>query len=239
MKIHSLQQLLREHATTTRKVRSESFFKMAPGEYGHGDQFIGVKMGDVRSIAQKYKDLSLEVLTRIVMSPVHEDRMCALIIAVNRMKKEKDPEQRFAIVQWYLDNKAWVNNWDLVDVSAHYILGSYVLEYPEKRKILDTLVASDRMWDRRIAMVSTWIMNRDGEINMTLYLAEKLLDDPEDLMHKATGWMLREAWKKDQNRVEEFIAKHYEKMPRTMLRYAIERMENNKRKKFLKGEFVV
>jgi len=236
MNLHPLQKQLREYATPARKARSESFFKMGPGEYSHGDQFIGVKMGDIRSAAQKYHDLSLDVLGDIIASSIHEDRMCVLIILVNRMKKEKAPQERRRIVDWYLDNKEWVNNWDLVDVSAHYILGQHVLEHPEERNLLKKLIASDRMWDRRIAIVSTWIMNQAGEIDMTLYLAEKLLDDPEDLMHKATGWMLREAWKKKPERVERFITKHYQEMPRTMLLYVIERMEEGKRKRFLKGE---
>jgi len=231
-----IQKELRKYSSINRKEKSEYFFKTDNGGYSEHDKFIGVSMPNIRCIAKKFIDMSLLDVASLLHSEIHEDRLCALVILSEQSKKANKLE-RSKITKCYLKNKKWVNNWDLVDVSAHYILGNYILDNPEKRGILDTLVISKNMWDRRIAIVSTWIMNRTGKIDETLILSEKLLEDKEDLIHKAVGWMLREAWKKEPERVEDFLKQHYNRLPRTTLRYAIERMEEGKRKIFLKGEF--
>jgi len=233
--MNSIQKILRKHASKNRKATNERFFKMGKGEYSAHDIFIGVSMPDLRRVAADFSDVTYELIKETLYSDIHEDRTCALIILVNRYKKS-DHKERKRIVQFYLKHKNQINNWDLVDVSAPYIIGQYILDNPKERAILDKLVISKNMWHRRIAIVATLTLNRAGKITETLHLSEKLLDDVEDLTHKAIGWMLREAWKQDAPAVEAFIKKHYDRIPRTTLRYAIERMEESKRKRFLKGE---
>ncbi|MCA9351686.1 DNA alkylation repair protein [Patescibacteria group bacterium] len=230
--MNSIQQALRKHASKNRKAANERFFKMGEGEYSAHDTFIGVSMPDLRMVAANFSDVTYELIKETLYSNIHEDRACALIILVNRYK-EGSKQDRKAVVEFYLKHKNQINNWDLVDVSAPYIIGQYVLDNPKERPILDKLVVSKDMWQRRIAIVATLTLNRAGKIKEILNLSEKLFDDTEDLTHKAVGWMLREAWKQDAPAVERFIKKHYDRIPRTTLRYAIERMEESKRKKFL------
>lgn len=221
-------------ANDERKKSNEWFFKTGKGQYGEGDQFIGVRMPDCRYVAKQFKGVDFSELKKLISDPIHEVRMCALLILVGQYK---EGQQKKEVLDFYLAHKKYVNNWDLVDISAHYILGQAILDGIQDESILQKLRESKSLWDRRIAIVSTWIMIRSGNIQTTLDLAEKLLSDPEDLMHKAVGWMLREAWKKDSFAVEEFLIKHYSKIPRTTLRYAIERIEEGKRTRFLKGDF--
>lgn len=232
----AIQKELRKYASAERIGKSEYFFKTDEGGYSADDKFIGVRMPHVRLVAKQFFKATFSDIKHLLHSEIHEDRLCALVILSERAKKAK-PLELERIVMFYIKHKKQVNNWDLVDLSAHYILGQYILDNPKERYILDTLVSSQNIWDRRIAMVSTWVMNRAGYIDETLYLAEKLLEDQEDLIHKAVGWMLREAWKKDSERVESFLKKHYERLPRTTLRYAIEKIEPIKRKRFLTNSF--
>lgn len=227
---------LRKYSSAKRKTSNQWFFKTDDGCYSAHDKFIGVSVPNTRKVAKIYADLPLVDVKELLYSEIHEDRLCALIILVNKYKNTDLSEQE-KIVKFYLKHKKYVNNWDLVDASAHYILGQYILDHPKERVILDKLVVSKSLWDRRIAIVSTWIINREGKISETLYLSKQLLSDEEDLIHKAVGWMLREAWKKDAQRVENFLKDNYVDLPRTTLRYAIERMEEKKRRKFLKGAF--
>ena len=230
--MNNIQKSLRKHASKNRKAANERFFKMGKGEYSAHDTFIGVAMPDLRKVAADFSGATYELIKETLYSNIHEDRACALIMLVNRYKKA-DHQERKKIVQFYLKHKNQVNNWDLVDVSAPYIIGQYILDNPKERMILDKLVVSKNMWHRRIAIVSTLTLNRAGKIGETLRLSEKLLDDAQDLTHKAVGWMLREAWKQDASTVEMFIKKHYDRIPRTMLRYAIERMDEVRRKRIL------
>ncbi len=193
-------------------------------------------MPDLRKVAKKFSSLDFSELEEILDSPIHEERLLAVIILADRAKKA-DKEELKKIVRFYLKKKRRINNWDIVDVSVPHILGRYFLEFPEDGKVLDRMVLSKNLWERRMAIVSTLTLIRNNQFQKTLDLAEKLLDDREDLMHKAVGWMLREVWKKDSQKCEEFLIRHYSRIPRTALRYAIERMEEKKRKKFLKGEF--
>jgi 3-methyladenine DNA glycosylase AlkD len=179
-------------------------------------------------------------------APIHEDRSCALSILVQRYEKcgeradrsaPADPEPRKTILDFYLHNMQYINNWDLVDCSAHNILGRAIHEGLQEVVILDRLAVSDILWERRIAIIATMYFIHKGQLDHTFRLAERLLADREDLMHKAVGWMLREAWKKDPAAVETFLIKHYPQIPRTALRYAIEKMEETKRQRFLKGRF--
>lgn len=238
-------------ANARRKKINEWFFKTGPGEYGEGDQFIGVCMPDLRNVAKKFEEIEFVELQKLVESRIHEERLCALVIAVykfetaNKINKKTTTEKEILskknqareIYKWYISNTQWINNWDLVDVSCHKIVGGFLLQNPNEIDLLRRLSDSKNMWERRISIVSTWMFIREGELAMTLELAEKLLGNTEDLMHKSVGWMLREAWKKDEERIEAFLIKHYINLPRTTLRYAIERIEEGKRKRFLNGEF--
>lgn len=233
-----LQKDLMQHASDYRKRANEYFFKTGPGEYGEGDQFAGIQMPSIRSAIKPYLDMSLLGINEMLYHEIHEFRMAALLILGHQYKKAKDPFQQEEICAFYLKHKSQVNNWDLVDLSAPHILGQHTLNQNFLNKeVLFVLVNSPVLWDRRIAMVSTLAFIRKGYLELCFQLAELLLDDKEDLMHKALGWMLREAWKRDSLIVEEFIKEHYTRLPRTSLRYAIERMEPVQRKSYLKGSF--
>ncbi len=207
------------------------FFKTAPGEYGEGDIFLGIKVPDQRKIAVQYSDIDLTELVYLLKDPVHECRLTALLILVR--KYEKKEVERKEIVDFYLENTDFINNWDLVDLSAPKILGPWL--YTRERSILYSLAESGDLWKQRIAVLATYFFIKKGDFTETFALSELLLNHKHDLIHKAVGWMLRETGKIDQNEEERFLKKHYKKMPRTMLRYAIERFDEEKRGKYLKG----
>lgn len=209
------------------------FFKCGVGEYGEGDRFLGVVVPDVRAVAKKNLFASLFDIEALLGSPWHEARLCALIILVQQSRKSVPKE----VFEFYLSHTSGINNWDLVDLTAPSIVGGYLLENPQERERLYSLADSTLLWEQRIAIVSTLTLIRNGEFNDTYSLAVKLMSHKHDLMHKAVGWMLREAWKKDPAAVETFLIKHYPQIPRTALRYAIEKMEETKRQRFLKGRF--
>jgi 3-methyladenine DNA glycosylase AlkD len=231
-----IQKSLRQYATLERKSKIEWFFKTGKGQYGEGDKFIGVTNPDVRRVARQYQDIALSELELLTRSPIHEDRLCALIILVNQNKKS-NLETRQKIVKLFLNNLEFINNWDLVDCSAHYILGRAIAEGVENIKILDNLANSKILWERRIAIISTMYFISQNNITESLRIAKVFLSDKEDLIHKAVGWTLREAWKRKAQEVEKFLKDNYLQLPRTTLRYTIERMEESKRKMFLKGVF--
>ena len=223
-------------ATEERRKANEWFFKTGKGEYGYGDIFLGVTVPNIRRIAKKFsQEISLQKLTELIRSPIHEVRLCALIILVNKYKKEDSDK----IYQFYMDHLTAINNWDLVDSSAPYIVGDYLYKHPEKSKILFDLVRSDNLWIRRISIISTFTFIRNNQFRTTLDLAKLLLTDDHDLIHKATGWMLREIYKRDADLIRQFLIQNYAQIPRTTLRYAIERMDKRERKKYLKGDFDV
>ena len=224
-------------ATEDRKRTNEWFFKTGKGEYGEHESFIGVSVPDIRKTISSYKEISLAELKKTLYSPIHELRLAALLILVAQFKKE-DRKVRKKIFDFYLKHKKQVNNWDLVDLSAPHIVGEYLYAYDRINiKVIDELNKSKILWYRRISILSTWAYIKKRDLNPCLRLSKQLLSDKEDLMHKAVGWMLREAWKRDWQRVEQFIRTNYDHMPRTMLRYAIEKIDQPKRKMILKGEF--
>ncbi|MBT3297970.1 DNA alkylation repair protein [archaeon] len=215
------------------------FFKTGKGEYGEGDIFLGMRVPKLREVAKRYYEMNLTDLVKLLQTNIHEYRLGALIILVNKYKKAKknnnDLEQR-KIVNLYLDNTKYINNWDLVDSSAHYILGEYLLEKEnlKDRKILYDLAKSKDLWERRISVISTFAFIRNNQFEDSLKISKILLYDHHDLIHKAVGWMLREIGKRNQEVEEKFLKQHYKTMPRTMLRYAIEKFEENKRQWYLK-----
>lgn len=208
------------------------FFKTGKGEYSEGDSFIGVRVPDMRKVAKGFLEMSFEHLEQLLLDKVHEYRQIALIILVDKFKKAGEREKKL-IFDFYLKHAEFVNNWDLVDLSAPTIVGGYLLD--RKRDILYKLARSKNLWKRRIAIVATSAFIAKGQFKDTLRIAELLLEDKRDLIHKAVGWMLREVGKKDQKVLEKFLDKHHKQMPRTMLRYAIEKFDERKRKFYMKG----
>lgn len=207
------------------------FFKTGKGEYGEGDIFIGITVPQNRAVAKKYLDAQFDDITELLHSPIHELRLSALLALVLKFKKHKDDNTHKSIVDFYLANTSYINNWDLVDLSCLYILGEYLHERPHD--VLFRLSESTNMWEQRIAIVSTLAFIRKGKFDTTLVLAEKFLTHKHDLMHKATGWMLREIGKKNTDLLRAFLEKHAHNMPRTALRYAIEKFTPEERKHYL------
>lgn len=201
------------------------FFKTGKGQYGEGDLFLGITVPENRMIAKHYINTSLEELNILISDPYHEVRFCALLILVEQFKKQK--ENREEIVNFYLNHTQYINNWDLVDLSCPLILGNYLLD--KERSLLDQLISSKLLWEQRIAIVTTMTFIRKGELDDIFRLSEVALFHPHDLMQKATGWMLREAGKKDKERLCDFLEKYHTTMPRTTLRYAIEKFDASER----------
>lgn len=204
------------------------YFKTGQGQYGEGDIFLGIRMPDIRRVAGKYSDIPFEDTLQLLKSPYHEKRMLALIFLVNKYKKGKEQNQIYSA---YMKNKKFINNWDLVDVSAPNIVGAHLFD--KDRSGLYRLAGSRSLWDRRIAIISTFYFIQKNDFEDTLKISQLLLMDGEDLIHKASGWMLREVGKRNPEKEEDFLEKYSGSMPRTMLRYAIEKFPEKKRKKFL------
>lgn len=230
--LSGLKKELKSKADPKRAEVSKWFFKTGPGEYGEGDIFLGVTVPETRKTAQKFKDIKFSEIKKLLISGIHEERLVALLILVNNFKKGSDGE-REKIFKFYLANTKKVNNWDLVDLSAHKIVGAYLLD--KSRSILYKLARSRNLWEKRISIISTFAFIGRDDFKDTLKISEILLNDKHDLIHKAVGWALREVGKKDLKSEENFLKKHYKKMPRTMLRYAIEKFPEKKRKDYLKG----
>jgi 3-methyladenine DNA glycosylase AlkD len=223
-------------ATEERRKVNEWFFKTGKGEYGYGDIFLGVTVPEIRKIAKKFsQEISLQELTELIRNPTHEVRLCALIILVNKYKKE----DKNKIYKYYLNHLNAINNWDLVDTSAPHIVGDYLYKNPKKSKILLEFSQSENLWIRRISIVSTLTFIKNNEFNQTLKIANLLIYDDHDLIHKAVGWMLREIYKRDESLIKQFLRQNYAQIPRTTLRYAIERMDKEERLLYLKGNFDV
>ena len=223
-------------ATEERRKVNEWFFKTGKGEYGYGDIFLGVNVPNIRRIAKKIsQEIPLQEITKLIQSPFHEVRLCALIILVNKYNKGQ-PER---IYRYYLKHLNSINNWDLVDTSAPHIVGDYLYNNPEKSKILLEFSHSENLWVRRVSIVSTLAFIKNNEFNETLEIAKLLLNDNHNLIHKAVGWMLREVYKRDEGLIKRFLRQNYAQIPRTTLRYAIERMDKEERLSYLKGNFDV
>lgn len=224
-------QSLRQYIDKEKAMILPRFFKTGKGEYGEGDRFLGVTVPNIRLVAKQYSNAPLEVASRLLDSEWHECRMCALLILVIQYKKAKK-ELKQEIFNLYLSRTDRINNWDLVDLSAPNIVGEHLYLCTD-RTILYQLADSPLLWERRIAMVSTLTFIRRGEFNDTFSLADKLVDSRHDLMQKAVGWMLREMGKRDIALLRIFLNKHASTMPRTMLRYAIEKMEATERTEWM------
>lgn len=199
----------------------QRFFKTQNGEYAEGDVFIGLRVPLTRKIASKYKELSLKEIEKLLESPIHEHRLAGLVIMVEQAKRTKDQGLR-KLYELYLKRTDRVNNWDLVDISCRDIVGKYL--YDKNRKPLYRMAKSKDLWERRISIVSTWWFIRENDLVDTWKISEMLLNDDHDLIHKAVGWMLREAGKRDESQLIAFLDKHADEMPRTMLRYSLEKL---------------
>jgi len=230
--LRDIRKALRAFADETDAVIYQRFFKTGPGEYGEGDRFIGVRVPATRRVAREYGTLPLVDTLTLLRSAIHEERLLALIILSLKFKAGT-PDEQAAVYRAYLDHTAFINNWDLVDVSAEHVVGAYLER--RSRKPLHDLARSESLWERRIAILSTFRFIRHHDFDETLNIAEILVADAHDLIHKAVGWMLREVGKRDRSKEEGFLIKHYRTMPRTMLRYAIEKFPEETRQQYLKG----
>jgi 3-methyladenine DNA glycosylase AlkD len=230
--VTAVQRELRRLGNPVRAQVSQWFFKTGPGEYGEGDRFIGLTVPQVRKLAKKYRQLSLRETKLLLRSPIHEERLLALLILVGAFITADDAG-RLRIYKTYLQSARSINNWDLVDSSAAQIVGAFL--HDRSKQPLRVLARSDSLWERRIAIIATFDFIHRGEFKPTLAIARQLLRDREDLIHKAVGWMLREVGKRDRLTLEKFLQTHYRQMPRTMLRYAIERFPEHLRQCYLKG----
>jgi 3-methyladenine DNA glycosylase AlkD len=222
---------LKKYGNPARAVFSQRYFKTGKGEYAEGDRFLGLNAAEVKQVTRSFRDLNLVQNSKLLHSPLHEARVVALLILVYQF--QKFPERRKEMFRFYLDHRPRINNWDLVDCSAAQIVGGYLFD--QDRRLLQRLARSKSMWDRRIAIISTFYFIRKGDLTDTFRISEMLLGDREDLIHKAVGWMLRETGKKDLPRLRAFLNKHYPQIPRTALRYAIERFPEPLRLAYLKG----
>ena len=235
-----VKEALDEYSSPERAKSNEWFFKTAEGQYGYGDVFVGVSVPDQRKVAKLYGDLSLEDLEKLLHSKVHEHRLTAVFILVNKYKKA-DIDAQKQIYEFYLNNMAYINNWDIVDSSASYVVGEFLYSYStysHAKSVLLSLSRSGLIWERRIAIMATFAYIYHGESKMTFEIAKVLLHDDHDLIQKAVGWMLREVGKRVSRDDEvAFLLEggRYKTMPRTMLRYAIERFDEPQRQAFLKG----
>ena len=228
---------LRKLANLEKSKVLQKFFKTGKGEYAEGDVFLGLTVPKSRKIAKKYSNIIFQDVESLLSSKIHEERLIALLILVERFNKSPNKKEIF---DFYLNNTKYINNWDLVDLTADKIVGNFLFnfskDYPVYKILLTNLAKSSNLWERRIAIISTFHFIKNNQFNDTLKIAEILLNDKHDLIHKAIGWMLREIGKRSEETEEQFLKKHYKSMPRTMLRYAIERFTQKKREAYLKGE---
>ncbi len=232
MTVKDVSGTLRGLANSTIAEHSQRFFKTGKGQYGEGDRFLGIRVPVLRTQAKKCQDLSLKEVRSLMKSVFHEERLCALLILVLNFTKG-DEKERAAIYNLYVKNTTFINNWDLVDSSAHQIVGGYLID--KDKCLLYTFAQSKSLWERRIAIIATYHFIKKDQFEDALGISKCLLNDKEDLIHKAVGWMLREVGKRDLVTEKYFLQVHYKQMPRTMLRYAIEKFPERERKKYLAG----
>src|SRR3989339_1198379 len=230
----AIQKELKKYSSSKKVEILQRFFKTNTGEYGEGDKFIGIVVPDIRKVVKQNTALSLNEIVILLHSPVHEERLCALLILVTQYKVG-DIKKKKQIFQVYLKNTKYINNWDLVDLTAPNIVGAYLRDKP--KDILSKLAKSKNLWQKRIAILATFDDIYHKKSEETLKIAKILLHDKHDLIHKAVGWMLREVRKRvDEKVLLKFLDEHYKTMPRTMLRYAIERLSEPKRLAYLRGK---
>lgn len=236
MSLNALQKELKLLENKEKAKFLQGFFKTGKGDYAEGDVFYGITVPQTRSLAKSFSHITLKEAEELLKSKIHEERLCALLILIQKFENRKTTEEeKKEIFDFYLKNTKYINNWDLVDLSSHEIVGAYLFNHPKERGVLKKLAKSELLWDKRIAMVSCYHFIYRKEFKEPLEVAEILVNDKHDLMHKAVGWMLREIGKRDLASEEKFLKKHYKKMPRTMLRYAIEKFPEKKRLAYLKG----
>jgi 3-methyladenine DNA glycosylase AlkD len=210
----------------------QRFFKTGPGEYGEGDVFLGVRVPELRKLVKQYPDAGLKEARQLLTSPLHEERLLGLLILVREFSRENDGAKK-RIYEFYLAKTRYINNWDLVDSSAEHVVGAFLMD--KDKAPLYQLARSDSLWERRIAIMATFHFIKHMAFSETLKISKILLQDEHDLIHKAVGWMLREIGKRDMQTEEKFLKSRYGRMPRTMLRYAIEKFPEPKRQRYLKG----
>jgi 3-methyladenine DNA glycosylase AlkD len=228
--INKIKKELRDHSDPVRAKALQRFFKTNKGEYGYGDIFLGITVPEIRKLVKKNGDVGIPIIEQLIKSKIHEERLLAILILVEHYQRASDSE-KITIARFYLSHRQYINNWDLIDLSAHKIIGSYLFDKP--KKILYKLVVSKNIWDRRIAILSTFYFIKNNKFTDSLKMARILLLDDHDLIQKAVGWMLREIGKRSIKTEEEFLKKYYKVMPRTMLRYAIEKFPEERRLAYL------
>jgi 3-methyladenine DNA glycosylase AlkD len=233
MKAQDAKRQLRKLGSKQKAAIAQRFFKTGPGEYGEGDVFLGVRAPEMRRLAKEFQELAPKEIRSLLRSEIHEERALALLILVRKYPQGDQREQE-RIYKLYMSHLRFINNWDLVDLSAEHVVGAYLKE--KSKKSLYDLARSKDLWERRVSILATFHYIKRNEFTETLKIAKMLLLDEEDLIHKAVGWMLREVGKRDLATEEGFLKANYKKMPRTMLRYAIERFPEPKRQRYLKGK---
>lgn len=233
MSLLEIRKEIKKQANPKQAVILQRFFKTGKGEYGEGDIFYGIKVPVQRTIAKRFKDLAFEDLKVLISAKIHEERLVAAFILVDQYKRS-DEKKKKIVFDFYLKNRKGINNWDLVDLSAPKIVGAYLID--KEKDLLYKFAVSKDLWEKRIAIISTQTFIREHFFEDTLNISEILLQDKHDLIHKAVGWMLREVGNRDLETEEEFLKKHYKTMPRTMLRYAIEKFPEQKRIAYLRGK---
>ena len=232
MSLSEIRKAISKQKNPAQAIILQRFFKTGKGEYGEGDIFYGIKVPEQRTIAKQFKDLGLDDLKTLILSKVHEERLIAAFILVDQFKSG-DEKKKKIVFDFYLKNRKGINNWDLVDLSAPKIVGTYLID--KEKELLYKFANSNDLWEKRISIISTQAFIREHFFEDTLNISKILLGDKHDLIHKAVGWMLREIGNRDLETEEEFLKKHYKIMPRTMLRYAIEKFPEQKRMAYLKG----
>lgn len=230
--LNNLKKQLRLKANPEKAEILQRFFKTGPGQYGEGDIFISVKVPEIRKVAKEYKEIDFKSIEKLLHSKIHEERLISLFILVHKFQKSNE-QGRGKIFNLYLKNTKHINNWDLVDLSSDKIVGVHLTDKP--RKMLYKLAKSKSLWEKRISIIATFHFIKNNDFKDTLRVSKILLNDRHDLIHKAVGWMLREVGNRDLKTEENFLKKYYKKMPRTMLRYAIEKFPEKKRQAYLKG----
>jgi 3-methyladenine DNA glycosylase AlkD len=233
MNLTEIRKAISKQKNPTQALVLQRFFKTGKGEYGEGDIFYGIKVPEQRTIAKQFKDLTFDDLKELIKSKVHEERLIAAFILVDQYKRG-DEKKKKIIFDFYLKNRKGINNWDLVDLSAPKIVGAYLID--KEKELLYKFANSNDLWEKRISIISTQAFIREHFFEDTLNISKILLGDKHDLIHKAVGWMLREIGNRDLETEEEFLKKHYKTMPRTMLRYAIEKFPEQKRIAYLRGK---
>lgn len=234
MVIRDIRKKLQQLGSEEKAKVLQRFFKTGPGEYGEGDVFIGVRVPNLRKLVKEYQDITIKEVMQLLKSSIHEERLFALLILVSKYSKGNETLKK-RIYELYLQNTKFINSWDLVDGSAQHIVGAFLMD--KSKEPIYRLAKSNSLWERRIAILSTLYFIKHDNYSETLKISKILLTDEQDLIHKAVGWMLREIGKRHISTEEMFLKKYYKRMPRTMLRYAIEKFPESKRKKYLRGDF--